>query len=73
MSAYTNAKQIIPGIFREIIELDRRREALTERFVSGTFTDDEWQTLRDLVRTRKALTRGAEIALSWNKDKGNTG
>lgn len=73
MPAYTNAKQTIPHVFKCVVENDREREALRDSFVAyGPNSPAQWLRLKELIADRKNLRIGAEKALRWNTDKGNT-
>lgn len=69
MPYYTNATQSIPPLFKEIMRNHSERQALPS---DGGMTRSQWHRLGALVREMKEFRRGAEKALCWNKDKGNT-
>jgi hypothetical protein len=69
MPAYTNATQTVPKVFKEIIKNDAEREAIHAK--GDTMTQDDWRRLGALSTDKKALRRGAEEVLKWNRDKGN--
>lgn len=70
MAAFTNARTRIPKLFQEIIENDNRRASLRDKAVAGLMTQADWRDLTELVRDRKNLRAGAEIALRWDTNKG---
>lgn len=69
MAAYTNAKQCIPGLFMEIMRNQAERQALA---APPLITMGEVRQHATLMREMAEYRRGAERALRWNIDKGNT-
>jgi hypothetical protein len=66
MPAYTNAKQVIPAQFIEIMRNDRERALLKAQPII------DFNKGAALIKERREYTRNAERILRWNKDKGNT-
>jgi hypothetical protein len=71
MPAYTNAKTHVPALFKEIMRNHRRREELNAG-PPGSITREGWIEQGGLLREMREFRRGAEKALCWNADKGNT-
>lgn len=63
----------IPPLFQAIVDNDNAREELTIKSERGEMSSLDWRTVGELVKVRKDLRRGAEHALEWNHNKGNTG
>lgn len=59
-------KQNIPALFKAIIENQR----LQERYKSQESIS--FVKVKELILEMREYRRAAEIALCWNKDKGNT-
>jgi hypothetical protein len=64
MPAYTNATQIIPPLFKEIVEHERKLwDALSSPIIQ--------LSVGHMVRRKGELMRQAEKVLSWNHNKGS--
>lgn len=71
MPAYTNARPNVPKIFQEIMKNDTQRGDILAKGADMTTAD--WKRLKELAKDKKDNLRpGAEKALRWNTDKGNT-
>jgi hypothetical protein len=71
MPAYTNAKQNIPPLFKEIT----RNHAETAALRNADAVVVPLAAVSNLKRLRDEMSeyrRGAERALRWNTNKGNT-
>lgn len=64
MPAYTNATQNIPELFKIIMEVDQKIEAIRSNLVI------EFEQIRELKKRKAELRKAAEAALSWNVNKG---
>lgn len=67
--AYTNAKQTIPEVFKEIIKNEAARRTLSTPEVISFEQCQQFRALKDDMD--KNLRPSAERALRWNTDKGN--
>lgn len=66
MAVNSNARQRIPELFKVIMEVDEKIDE------AKSCCPLDFKTLKEL-KTRKAeLRKAAEVALSWNHNKGNT-
>jgi hypothetical protein len=73
MPAYTNACQRIPALFEEIMRNHRDVACLKAVVTKSSIVP--WHAVLSLKRLRaemREFRRGAEKALRWNVDKGNT-
>lgn len=59
-----------PELFKEIIRNDNERDAILTKDHQDV-TQADWKRLKELQVERREFRRGAEKALSWNKDKGS--
>jgi hypothetical protein len=64
MAAFSNAKQVIPNVFKQIIVNDNRQAELR------SLTVIPFTPMIELIRDRRNLRAGAEKLLRWNTDKG---
>jgi len=73
MPYYTNAKQHIPPLFKEIMR--NHADVVRVRAAIRTTSVVSWNTalsLRALHNEMREYRRAAEIALRWNTNKGST-
>lgn len=66
MPAYTNAKQVIPNVFKCVMEIDIKQQELRRLDVIP------FAPAVELIRDRRNLRASAEKMLRWNTDKGAT-
>ena len=62
---YTNAKQSIPELFKEIMRVD---DEIEQKLIQSSIPFDTHK----LIARKKELMQAAEKPLHWNVDKGNT-
>lgn len=70
MPAFTNAKQQIPDLFKEIMRNHAEQAAIREKGFGMSQID--WRQLKILRCEMAEYRRGAERMLHHNVDKGNT-
>lgn len=66
MAVYTNAKQVIPALFKQIME---NHNAITSLKALPVIPFD---CMKLLLSIKRENVRAAEHVLRWNTDKGNT-
>ena len=86
MPAFTNAKQNIPELFKEIMRLHDEIDQVREEMFAATcdyvvavqhnqvreYKRLKEERLKPLLERLAVLRRAAEKVLCWNVDKGNT-
>lgn len=65
MPAYTNAKQVIPELFKQIVRNDNQLREIRALPVIPLIE------AASLVHERREYRRAAEQMLKWNTDKGD--